>query len=102
MIDGYIMSKVALVEDAKLAYVSCPVKHVVDISKTKLDLCVEAPHSAVQPAPTATIAGSIGLGGNQVFDITVFIQEVPAQSLKHISEPTRPPSIQSAVICLNT
>ena len=72
----YIMSKVALVEDAKLAYVSCPVKHVVDISKTKLDLCVEAPHSAVQPAPTATIAGSIGLGGNQFFDIAALIQEV--------------------------
>ena len=72
----YVMSKVVLVEDAKLAYVSCPVKHVVDLSKTKMDACIEAPNSAVQPAPTATIAGSIDLGSNQFFDVTALIQEV--------------------------
>jgi len=60
----------------KLAYVSCPLKVVVDLAATKMDACVEAPDSAVQPAPTATIAGSVDLAGNQFFDVTALIQEV--------------------------
>ena len=63
-------------EDAKLAYVSCPLKVVVDLSSTKMDICVQTPDSAVQPAPTATIAGSSNLAGNQFFDVTALIQEV--------------------------
>ena len=61
----FIMSKVGFVEDAKLACVSCPLKIVVDLSSTRMDACVETPSSAVQPAPTATIAGSTDLAGNQ-------------------------------------
>jgi hypothetical protein len=72
----FIMSKVGFVENAKLAYVSCPLKLVVDLSSTKMDACLTAPGSAVQPAPTATIAGSAGLAGNQFFDVTALIQEV--------------------------
>ena len=70
------MSNVGFAEDAKLAYVSCPLKTVVDLSKTKMDPCIGASDSAVQPAPTATIAGSINLGTNQFFDVTALIQEV--------------------------
>ena len=72
----FIMSKVGFVEDAKLAYVSCPLKVVVDLFSTKMDACVDAPDSAAQPAPTATIAGSVNLAGNQFFDVTSLIQEV--------------------------
>ena len=72
----FVMSKVGFVEDAKAAYVSCPLKAVVDLSKTKMDACVGASDSAVQPAPTATVAGSTDLGANQFFDVTALIQEV--------------------------
>ena len=48
----------------------------MDLSKTKMDPCIEPSDSAVQPAPTATIAGSSGLETNQFFDITALIQEV--------------------------
>ena len=34
----FVMSKVGFVEDAKAAYVSCPLKAVVDLSKTKWTL----------------------------------------------------------------
>ena len=71
-----MMSNVAFVDDAKAAYVSCPLKFVVDLSKTKMDACVGSSDSAVQPAPTATVAGSIDLGTNQFFDVTALIQEV--------------------------
>ena len=47
--DGrFVMSKVAFVEDAKAAYISCPLKMVVDLSKTKMDPCIEPSDSAVQ------------------------------------------------------
>ena len=71
----FMMSKVGFVEDAKLQYVSCPLKVVVDLSSTTMDRLGEPPDSAVQPAPTATIAGSAGLAGNQFFDVTGLIQE---------------------------
>ena len=70
------MSKVGFVDDAKVAYVSCPLKSVVDLSKTKMDACVGASDNAVQPAPTATVAGSSDLATNQFFDVTALIQEV--------------------------
>ena len=70
------MSKVCFAEDAKSRYISPPIKHVVDLSKTKLDACIEASDSAVQPAPTATVAGSTNLGTNQFFDVTALVQEV--------------------------
>ena len=72
----FVMSNVGFTEDAKLAHVSCPLKTVVDLSKTKMDPCIGESNSAVQPAPTATIAGSINLGTNQFFDVTALIQEV--------------------------
>ena len=53
-----------------------PLKIVVDLSSTRMNACVEAPSSAVQPAPIATIAGSVGLAGNQFFDVTALVQEV--------------------------
>ena len=70
------MSHVVFVDNAKTAYVSCPLKSVVDLSKTKMEACFGAPDSAVQPAPTATVAGSTDLGTNQFFDVTALIQEV--------------------------
>ena len=48
----------------------------MDLSKTKVEACVGASDSAVQPAPTATVAGSTDLGTNQFFDVTALIQEV--------------------------
>ena len=72
----FVMSNVGFAEDAKAAYVSCPLKTVVDLSKTKMDPCAQASGSAVQPAPTATVAGSVNLDSNQFFDVTVLIQEV--------------------------
>ena len=72
----FVMSKVAFVEDAKLAYVSCSLKIVVDLFSTKMDPCVETSGSVVQPAPTATIAGSANVEGNQFFDVTALAQEV--------------------------
>ena len=72
----FVMSNVGFAEDAKAAYVSCPLKTVVDLSKTKMDPCAEASGSAVQPAPTATVAGSVNLENNQFFDVTALIQEV--------------------------
>ena len=72
----FVMSNVSFVEDAKTAYVSCPLKSIVDLSKTKMEACVGASDSAVQPAPTATVAGSTDLGTNQFFDVTALIQEV--------------------------
>ena len=68
------MSKVNFVEDAKAAYVSCPVKLAVDLSKTIMDRCVATSGSAVQPAPTATVASSIVLATNQFFDVTALVQ----------------------------
>ena len=38
--------------------------------------CVTAPDSAVQPSPTATVAGSSGFQNNQFFDITALVQDV--------------------------
>ena len=72
----FIMSNVVFVEDAKVAYISCPLKIVLDMSKTKIDPVAEASDSAVQPAPIATVAGSVNLATNQFFDLTVLIQEV--------------------------
>ena len=73
----FVMSKVCFVEDAKLAYVSCPLKVVVDLSCTQMDpQCCTTGNSVVQPLPTATVAGSAGLAGNQFFDVTALIQEV--------------------------
>ena len=72
----FVMSNVGFVEDAKAAYVSCPLKSVVDLSKTKMEGCVAASDNAAQPAPTATVAGSADLGTNQFFDVTALIQEV--------------------------
>ena len=72
----FVMSKVNFVDDAKAAYVSCPVKLVVDLSKTTMDPGVVTTGSAVQPTPTATVASSIDLATNQVFDVTALVQEV--------------------------
>lgn len=72
----FVMSKVAFVDDAKLAYVSSSLKIVVDLFSTKMDVCVDIPNSVVQPVPTATIAGSADLEGNQFFDVIALVQEV--------------------------
>ena len=70
------MSSVGFADNAKAAYVSCPLKPGVDLSMTKMEACVGASDSAAQPAPTATVAGSTDLGTNQFFDVTALIQEV--------------------------
>ena len=67
--------------------VSCPVKAVVNLPPTKMDAgCAtcyygsvvhpSTPSSVVQPATTATIAASVGLAGNQFFDVSFFTQQV--------------------------
>ena len=63
------MSQVSFVDDAKAAYVSCPLKHVVDLSNTTMEIFMGGADSAVQPAPEATIAASSSLGTNQFFDV---------------------------------
>ena len=72
----FVMSRVAFAQDVKEQYVSCPIKHVVDLSKTKLDPIIGESECAVQPSPTATIAGSNNLGSNQFFDLTALVQEI--------------------------
>ena len=72
----FVMSRVNFVDDAKLAYVSCSLKIVVDLCSTKMDACVETISSVVQPVPTASIAGSADVEGNQFFDVTALVQEV--------------------------
>ena len=70
------MSKVRFGEDAKLAYVSSPLKIPVHLSQTKTDLFIGASGSAVQPAPTSTVARSINLRTNHFFDVTAWVKEV--------------------------
>ena len=41
-----------------------------------MDTCIGESGSAVQPAPTATVADSTDLGSNQFFDVTALIHEV--------------------------
>ena len=72
----FVMSNVSFADDAKAAYVSSPLKTVVDLSKTTMEACVGESDSAVQPVPTATVAGSSGLGTNQFFDLTALIHEI--------------------------
>lgn len=72
----FVMSRVNFVDDAKLAYVSCSLKWVVDLCSTKMDACVETSISVVQPVPTPSIAGSADVEGNQFFDVTALVQEV--------------------------
>ena len=45
----FIMSKVGFVENAKTAYVSCPLNQVVDLSNAKMGICILSAYSAVQP-----------------------------------------------------
>ena len=72
----FVITKVGFVEDAKVKYVSPPLKNVVDLSSTKIDLCVDADCSDVQPTPQASVAGSSSLEGNQFFDVTALVNEV--------------------------
>ena len=78
VLDGkrFVITKVGFVEDAKVKYVSSPLKNVVDLSSTKIDLCVDADCSDVQPSPQASVAGSSTLEGNQFFDVTALVNEV--------------------------
>ena len=73
---SFVMSQVALLQDVKFAYVRCCLKTVVDLSLSKMDLCVGAASSAVQPTPIASVAGNAELRGNQYFDITALVREV--------------------------
>jgi len=72
----FVMSRVGFVSDAKAAYVSAPLKDVVDLSKTTMDRLLQMPDSAVQPVPKPTVAGSSDLGTNQFFDVTARVHEV--------------------------
>ena len=42
------MSKVCFLEDAKPAYVSCPLTAVVDLAKTKMDTCPGASDTLIK------------------------------------------------------
>ena len=70
------MSKVAFVTDAKTAYVSAPLKQIVDLAKTRMDLVLQGQPSDAQPVPTSTIAGSSELGANQCFDVIALVKDV--------------------------
>ena len=72
----FVMSKVAFVTDAKTAYVSAPLKQIVDLAKTGMDLVLQGQPSAAQPVPTSTIAGSSELGANQCFDVMALVKDV--------------------------
>ena len=72
----FVMGKVGFADDAKPAYVSCPLKLVVDLSKTRMDTVIGAEDTAVQPTPTLTIASSSSLGKNQFFDVTALVQDM--------------------------
>ena len=73
----FTMSKVGFDEKQKTKFISCPLKLVVDLSSTKLDAVLNIMgNNDVQPVPTATIAGSSELGGNQYFDVTALVVEV--------------------------
>ena len=71
----FAMSRIAFVE-AKSAYVSAPLKNVVDLAKTKMDPVIKDQPSAAQPVPRSTVAGSSDLGANQCFDVIALVQEV--------------------------
>ena len=78
-----IMSKVCFFKDPKLAYCSCPLKVVIDLSLTTLHICKETPSSVVRPIPTATVAGIVFEQiahatslSHRCFDVTAVIQEV--------------------------
>ena len=68
------MSKVAFVTDAKTAYVSAPLKQIVDLAKTRMDPVLQGQPSDAQPVPTSTIAGSSELGANQCFDVIALVK----------------------------
>ena len=72
----FVMSKVVFHQDVKEKYISTPIKLVVDLSKTKLEAILGSAESAVQPSPTATVAGSNNLGSNQFFDLTALVREI--------------------------
>ena len=72
----FLMSKVTFVEEAKTRYISCPLKVVVDLSSTKMDLCAETLNSDVHPVPQSTVAGGSSLDGNQFFDVIALVQQV--------------------------
>ena len=71
----FLMKKVHFDENAKTQFNSCTLKAVVDLSKTVMDPS-DGADSAAQPVPTASIAGSSGLGTSQYFDVTAVIQSV--------------------------
>ena len=72
----FVMSMVAFVTDAKTAYVSAPLKGVVDLTKTRMDPVLQGQLNDAQPVPSSTIAGSSELGANQCFDVTALVQDV--------------------------
>ena len=72
----FIMSKVVFQQNVKEKYISTPIKLVVDLSKTKFDAIFGSSSIAVHPSPTATVAGSSDLGGDQFFDLTGMVVEV--------------------------
>ena len=65
----FVMSKVRFIENVSAAYVSCPCKHVVDLTKTKMDPWPGQPVSAVQPDPREIVASSSS-GDRQLFHAT--------------------------------
>ena len=75
----FIMSQVSFAQSGWMpAYVSCPLKLIVNLSQTTMVPCANTPGRTVQPAPTATIASSTSLVDRQCFDVTGVVQEVQA------------------------
>ena len=72
----YKMKNISLVEGNETKYIHSTVRHIVDLSKTELEQCVEGANTAVQPDPAATIAACSDLTAATNFDVTALIQEV--------------------------
>ena len=70
------MSKVVLVADAKSQYISTPLKQVVDLTKTTMQLGVDATAGLAQPSPSTTVANCSKLQANQYFDVTALVRAV--------------------------
>jgi hypothetical protein len=72
----YTMKNVVLVEGNETRFLHSTVRHLVDLSKTTLELCVEGENCSIQPDPAATVAACSDVTGSTNFDVTALIQEV--------------------------
>ena len=81
---SFLMSQISFTPDAKTQYINAPLKFSIDLSSTTMTptsagqpaASKETQGSAVQPAPSTTVAKCSNLGANQFFDVTALVQDV--------------------------